>query len=70
MTLNRTYIFLWLSWFVAFGVIEALAIRDRRPGDTLSEMAWAFVSEPVLWWTSAGFLVWLTVHILSRGRWA
>ncbi|MFD3573858.1 hypothetical protein [Streptomyces sp. NPDC058644] len=32
----------WVVWLAAFGVIEGLALRRKRPGDTLSEHVWAW----------------------------
>jgi len=63
------YVAAWVTLAVAFLVIETLALLDRDPGgDTLSELIWEIVAIPVLWWVAAGFLFWLSIHFLFRGR--
>ena len=63
------YVAAWVTLAVAFLVIETLALLDRSPGgDTLSELIWEIVAIPVLWWVAAGFLFWLSIHFLFRGR--
>ena len=68
------YTVAWLVWLALFIVIEGLAIRDKRKGDTLSEHCWewfAVKQRKRAWrWRRillASFMVWLTVHFLSGG---
>ena len=63
------YVVAWGVWIAAFIVIETLALLNRDPGpDTASELIWEIVAIPVLWWVAAGFLFWLSIHFLFRGR--
>jgi len=63
------YVAAWVTLIVAFLAIETLALLDRSPGgDTFSELIWEIVAIPVLWWVAAGFLFWLSIHFLFRGR--
>ncbi len=70
----------WVVWLGLFVVLEAVAIRRRAEGDTLSENVWKWFSlkgnKGTLsrWQTVArfGFLAfwaWLTIHFLSGGSW-
>ena len=63
----------WIVWVAWFVVIEALALRDRDPGDTFSEYVWAFMFDagrprPVIYFLFAGFWLWLFLHFVFRGR--
>lgn len=62
---------LWVGWFLLFAVVEALALRNDMPGDTLSEHVrkWLSVKTKlgrtvflIVW---AGFTVWFGLHILT-----
>ena len=64
----------WAAWVLAFCVIEARAIRDRRPGGTLSELLWELcsVQEKHKGWrwrriALLGALAWLAAHLISGG---
>ena len=62
---------LWLGWFVIF---ETIALRDTDLGDTFSEHVWWAIFEPsgrprpVIYYLALGFMIWLTVHFLFKGR--
>lgn len=38
--MNWKYTIGWIVWILGFGVLEYKAIKDKRPGDTLSEHVW------------------------------
>lgn len=66
---KRRYTVAWVVWIAAFVVIETLALLNRDEGaDTLSEHVWIAVSSPPVWWLTAAFMVWLTIHFLFDGR--
>lgn len=49
---------------------ELLALRNRRAGDSFSEVIWRWEEKhPLVWWLVAAFLAWLSIHLLMRGRW-
>ncbi|GIE35884.1 hypothetical protein Ait01nite_089290 [Actinoplanes italicus] len=69
----------WIGWGLYFAVVEGLALKNRKKGDTLSEHVWAFlgyregrVGQPTgterlrRFLTLAG-LAWLVVHLLTGG---
>lgn len=58
----------WALWLVMFAILETMALLDPRSGDTLSEHVWWVLQAPVLWFVGAGFMVWLTIHFLTRGK--
>jgi len=59
----------WIIWGLAFIGLEAWALIRSEKGDTLSEQVWAlFGVSNVVWFMGAGFLLWLVIHFLSRGR--
>lgn len=76
---------LWLGWGVYFLAVEAAALYDSKPGNTLSEHIWLWLGtqrrrpgEPERQrsgWTQLrrvlllAFLAWLVVHFLTGG-WA
>lgn len=67
--MNRTYLIGWLIILTAGGFWEAFAVRRDAKGDTLSELVWTILSfHPVIWFASAGILVWLAIHFLTRGK--
>ncbi len=55
----------WLAWIGFFLIIELPAIFNDEGDDTLSEAVWQLTSIPFFWWLLAGFLVWLTAHLLG-----
>lgn len=70
----------WLAWgiYLAAGVVwflvaETIALRNRVPGDTLSEVVWSLRLPPVVWFLGAGLTlgltVWLVIHFASGGKW-
>lgn len=68
--MSQTYVLLWILWFAAFVGIETFAVTNGEPGDTLSELVWSITRHhPLLWWLLGGFLSWLALHFLGRGRW-
>lgn len=55
------------AWVLGWEIIAAWI--DKGRGDTISEMTWWATTEAkVLWFALAGVLVWLMLHLLSRGR--
>lgn len=71
---------LWLAWIAVFAVIEAVALRRRAPGDTLSEHIWLWfgIGEPGKRPTVTGWvrlrrfallagIAWLALHFLTGG---
>jgi len=63
----------WVLWLLAFVIIEWLALKDIDTGDTLSEHVWAVMFQdgrprPVIYYLVAGFMVWLLLHFMFRGR--
>jgi hypothetical protein len=67
--MKKEYTIAWVLWLGAFLAIEVLALLNNDPGaDTLSEHVWLAVQTPLAWWLLAGFLVWLTIHFLFRGK--
>lgn len=72
MTLRRGYTAFWLGWLAAFLVVEAVAVVNRRAGDTLSENVWHWFGvkarpQPWITWPLRVGLLWLLVH-LGFGR--
>lgn len=65
------YTIAWLLWGAAFFVIEGLAIRDKRAGDTLSEHVWKFGRKATFAGRGmlAGFLMALNVHLVACPFW-
>lgn len=65
------YTVLWILWIAMFFAIEVPAmVTDPEHRGTLSHLLWKIVAHPLGWYLVAGFLAWLTVHVLSRGRFA
>jgi len=61
---------LWITWVIVGIVIQIVALLRNAPHDTLSEHVWWLMSRRPFWvWVIGGFLAWLLVHWLSRGRW-
>ena len=40
MELNEIYTWAWGAWLAAFAIIEGLAVKNRKKGDTLSAHVW------------------------------
>lgn len=68
----------WVVWLAAFGVIEGLALLNKRPGDTLSEHVWHWFAvarstpQPDGWTRLRRFallagVTWLGVHFVTGG---
>ncbi|MCX4572276.1 hypothetical protein OHB41_03565 [Streptomyces sp. NBC_01571] len=68
----------WAVWLAAFGVIEGLALANKRPDDTLSEHVWRWFAvtrhdpQPDGWTRLRRFALlagmsWLGVHFLTGG---
>ena len=62
----------WILWLAMFVVIEGAAIFRKEGGDTLSEHVWKWFSvrEKAAGWKArravlAGFLAWLSAHLLG-----
>jgi len=72
--MNMEYTILWIVWLALFVVIEGFALKNKDPGDTLSEHVWKWFSI-----TNKGkwhkvrriglviFLTWLVLHFLTGG---
>lgn len=41
--MKRTFLALWLLWFLAFAFIEGYAVGHPQAGDTLSELLWGLM---------------------------
>lgn len=62
----------WIAWIVYFCILEFLAIKNRKKGDTLSEHVWVWFGvrdKPNLWaWIRRVililFMVWLSLHFI------
>jgi hypothetical protein len=69
----------WIGWGVYFAVVEGMALFNSKPGDTLSEHAWAWLGyargglrHPSGWTRLRRFLLlaglgWLVAHMLTGG---
>lgn len=66
---------LWGIWIIFFVIVEAAAIYDKDPGDTLSEHVWRLFRvrhdgrRIGVWRRRVLFLfvAWLAAHLLSGG---
>ena len=63
MKRRRIWEILWVAWLAIFGALEAWAIKDRKPGDTLSETVWRYSKSKPAKVVLEGFLTWLFVHL-------
>jgi len=78
MKLNKKYTWAWILWIVGFGVIEYMAIKDKRKGDTLSEHVWKPIGtnhkgkKTAAMWVARGaliaFFTWIIPHFF-KGIW-
>lgn len=69
--MNRIYLLLWLFVLAQAGVLEYMAVRRSKNGDTFSELIWGIIqAHPIFLFVMAGVLAWLVVHFLSGGKWA
>lgn len=64
----------WVLWLALFFVLEIPAVVNDVPGDAFSELLWWLEALPggagaLFTWIFAGVLLWLTQHVLRRGRW-
>jgi hypothetical protein len=67
--MNNRFGLLWLLWIVVFLAIELTAAANHKTGDTLSEWVWhVCTAHPVVYFPFAGFLVWLVLHFLTKGK--
>lgn len=66
--MKHKYTIAWCVWAAVGLIIEIAALRDKRKGDTLSEHIWTLVRIPVIWWTTAGLLIWAVIHFLGQGK--
>ena len=62
----------WIGWLVAFVVIEAIAIKSKARGDTLSEHVWSWFSirkskNNVFTYGFLLFWLCLTIHFVTGG---
>lgn len=63
----------WLLWGAIFFAIEIPAVRNKQPGDTLSEHVWKFLGrgENQTRWIQSrrivflAFWAWLSFHFIS-----
>ena len=73
MDLQDSYTNAWALWLAAFVVIEGLALKNKKPGDTLSEHVWAWfkIDKNEKNWNLPrvgllAFLAWLIGHFVWR----
>ncbi len=60
---------IWILWLAVGGVIELITLFNAPKEDTLSENVWAlFTAYPITAWLVGGFLIWLTLHFLTKGK--
>lgn len=63
------FTWLWIGWLVAFAVIEAVALKNDLPEDTLSEHVRRWLSihtqlgRTVFLIAFGGFTLWFAMHI-------
>ncbi len=73
MSLDPLFAVGWIILLVAMAVLEVVALwrnRDGTRGRTLSELSWWIIRRSwALRIATVLFLGWLTVHIVSLGRW-
>jgi len=74
MKLNIKYTIAWVVWILTFAIIEAVAIFDKKKGDTLSEHIWEWFDikqtekfYKLKRFTFVSLLVWFIFHILTGG---
>lgn len=61
------YVTGWIIIAVAASILEGMAVKDKRKGDTLSEQIWRILDiHPVVWFMGAGGLVWMVRHFLFK----
>lgn len=64
--------FFTYSYLTGFGIVlfaELLALLRSLPGDTFSEKVYGFLDAgPARYLLVGGTLLWLTIHLLFRGR--
>lgn len=73
--LNDVYSYAWYAWGALFVVIEGLALKNKNPGDTLSEHIWNIfkVDKETPWVLTprkvalGGFMAWLATHFFTGG---
>jgi len=77
MELNDTYSWLWGVFALLFAAIEGAALKNKNPGDTLSEHVWKWmgIKQPdgtpkpsgYIWRRGAlgVFLAWLVAHFFG-----
>lgn len=58
----------WIVIVVAGLALEAVALMRPQKGDTASEHVWWLLRRsPVIWFLTAGLLVWVLIHFLGFG---
>lgn len=75
MGLGSKMTLLWIGWLLYFVIVEAVALRNSRRGDTLSEHVWMWfgVRKEQTGWSRfrrvvlIGFMVWLSLHFITGG---
>jgi hypothetical protein len=69
VTLRRRFSLAWLVWLASFAVLEGIALWRPEPGDTLSEHVFAFLDGgPARYVLLGGFLSWLVLHFMGKGK--
>lgn len=72
--MKKAYTWAWAIWILLFGVIEWSALKNKEPGDTLSEHVWKLIGKreyqkqgAYLVWRGVigGLLVWLMAHFFG-----
>lgn len=66
--MKRIHVF-WLVWVLSGIGVELWTSVNDEPGDTLSEGIFTLMTNsPAFYWLVAAAIVWLGVHLLSRGK--
>lgn len=66
--LSRPFTVAYAVLLGAFLTVEAVAVWRAEGGDTFSEHIWSLLNGPVSYVAVGGFFVWLTVHMLTKGK--
>jgi len=71
--LRQPFLILWSllvgGFLLAFAIIEYVALKDGRKGDTLTEHVRAAIRYPLLKAMFGTVWLWLAFHFLSNSNW-
>jgi len=66
---KRFYTIAWLFLALFSAGLEASALLDKDPGDTLSEhIWWLFDTHAIIWWMGLGAVLWAIRHLWWKKR--